>query len=210
MNPHERLRRSAYRIVIRYNQSKIFPNLASYRISTWDGSHDLLVNVVSKFLCLGHFVKEDIDWSEWTLEVQSHNSETIHSDTVKGWFEKSVEGGWGMETRSLKDIVEEILTDIDLFVKSKKNLEGLIHSEIHALNAHFSYDFPSDCIVISRNSRSAESSFEDFRLEVLQNLREKFPDRRIGMPLFLEAWQNLADRINREDKKERFLRRVPE
>ena len=210
MKPHEFLT-SAYRIVIRYSRAKIFPNLASYRISTWEGSPNQLVNVVSRFLCLGYFVKEVIDWSEWTLEVQSHNSETIiPDDTVESWFEKSREGDWSMNTQSLKDIVEEILTDIDMFVKSKKNLESLIHREIHALNAHFSYDFQSDCIIISRNSRDAQSSFEDFRIEVLQNIRRKYPDRRIGMPLFLETWQSLADQISRGDKKERFLRRVSE
>ena len=182
----------SYRIVIRYNRSHFLPE--SYLAVGWEGSPEQLVQTASKLLFHG---EEDIEWSEWDLEIQSEHSETINfdCDTVKDLFHKYLEDGYGVPIKALRDVLREIRNDVVSFLKNKKNLEELIYSEIHELGYHLSFDRRSRSIVI--NPQSSNFDFESLRTQVFLSLRKKQPDKQISMPMFLDAWVNLCDQLER-------------
>ena len=185
----------SYRIVIRYNRSNFLPK--SYLAVGWEGSPKQLIQTASKLLFHG---EEDIEWSEWILEIQSEHCETIESGTVKQLYHKYLLDSYGIPIKALRDVLKEIRTDIDSFRENKKNLEKLIYCGILKLGYHVSFNRDSRSIII--DPQPLNFDFEALRTQVFLSLQERSPDKQISMPMFLDAWKNLCDQLERDQRNQ--------
>lgn len=178
-----------YRIILKRKR----PGASNYILLVREKRNEW-VKAISKHLVE---FKSNINWSEWILETQTVGFEEIESETVEIInFVYDNEGSDEVPNEELLHLANQWCGDIVRYLKNIDVLKETIPDEISRLGYTLSFaNMLNTCTIRPTGKFTSDFNFEELRVQVFQNLREKYPENCFGMPEFLEAWHDCLESI---------------